>query len=164
MKGKKAIFLISALLLPIAIFIFLKAFGHNEFRVPPLYQEGTIHPPGECDYAYSTPYSVPDSITAQLGIDSRDSLYVIYFDRALQVPMRRVSVEYAEPSVRIITPSDIPDGIDPTSLQQCALLMKPGTSIVLLDRTNRIRGQYDGSSREEVDRLLVEIDIILKNY
>ena len=164
MKGKKMIFLILAFLLPIATFIFLKVFGHNEFRVPPLFQDGIIEAPAACGYAYSTPYTVPDSIIAQLGIDKRDSLYVIYFDPSVAPPMRRAAAEYADASVRLIGPSDIPANINKTTLQQCAFLMKPGASLVMLDHMRRIRGQYDGSSRDDVDRLLVEIDIILKNY
>jgi hypothetical protein len=164
MKGKKVIFFIAAFLLPIAVFIFLKVFGHNEFRVPPLFQDGVIDAPTACGYAYSTPYTVPDSIIAQLGIDKRDSLYVIYFDPSIAPPMRRAAAEYADASVKLIGPSDIPADINKRTLQQCALLMKPEASVVLLDHLRRIRGQYNGSSRDDVDRLLVEIDIILKNY
>jgi hypothetical protein len=164
MKGKKLVFLLLAVLLPVVILVFLKVFGHNEFRVPPLYQEGTVEAPAGCGYGYSTPYTVPDSVCAQLGIDRTDSLYVIYFDPALKIPMRRVSVEYAHASVRLVTPSEIPGDLERTTLQRCAFLMKPPASVVLVDHMNRLRGQYNGSQRDEVDRLLVEIDIILKNY
>jgi hypothetical protein len=107
---------------------------------------------------------VPDSIIAQLGIDKRDSLYVIYFDPSVAPPMRRAAAEYAHAPVKVIGPSDIPANINKTTLQQCAFLMKRDASVVMVDHMRRIRGQYDGSSRDDIDRLLVEIDIILKNY
>jgi len=34
----------------------------------------------------------------------------------------------------------------------------------LLDDQRRIRGYYDPQSREEVDRLIVELKILLKKY
>lgn len=164
MKGKKSIFLIAALLLPVAIFIFLKIFGKNEFQVPPLHQEGIIEVSNACHYRYATPYYVPDSLFAQFGANKHDSLYVLYFDPSLKVSMNRVSVEYRDASVTVVPPSAFSPETDTQLLRQCVLLMRPPASVVLLDRHNRIRGYYDASDRDEVDRLLVEIDIILKNY
>jgi hypothetical protein len=37
-------------------------------------------------------------------------------------------------------------------------------SVALVDHKNRIRGYYDGKDRDEVDRLIVEMKIILKQY
>lgn len=164
MKGRKLIFLISALVLPVAVFLFLKMFGRNEFRVPPLHQEGQITAPAECHYSYATPYTVPDSIADQLKIDNRDSLYVIGFDRKVDTALKRVSTEFAHAPVRLLPPVTFHDRSDLNVLQRCVLLMKPPASIVMVDHNRRIRGYYDASDRDEVDRLLVEIDIILKNY
>ncbi len=164
MKGKKAIFLISALILPVAIFLFLKIFGRNEFQVPPLYQEGKVEAPENCHYQYTTPYRVADSVMSGLGLFGADSLFIVYFDPALATPMKRVSAEYRDAPLKIVSPSSISARLDALVLRQCILLMKPPASVVLLDHLNRIRGYYDGSDRDEVDRLLVEIDIILKNY
>lgn len=164
MKGKKLIFLISALLLPVAVFVFLKLFGRNEFQVPPLLQDGEIEAPDGCNYRYVTPYMVPDSIADQLDMDNRDSLYVIWFDPAVDMAMRRVSVEYAHAPVRLIPAATLQIRADLNVLQRCVLLMKPPASVVMVDHRKRVRGYYDGGDRDEVDRLLVEIDIILKNY
>lgn len=35
---------------------------------------------------------------------------------------------------------------------------------VLVDKEKRIRGVYDGTSEEETDNILKEIDILLKEY
>ena len=164
MNGKKLIFLIAALLLPVAVFLFLKMFGRNEFRVPPLHQEGDISAPSECDYVYPTPYILPDSIADQLEIDNRDSLYIIWFDPKLNAALKRVSDATVHASLRLLPPVTFQNRSDLNVLQRCVLLMKPPASVVMVDHKRRIRGYYDAGDREEMDRLQVEIDIILKNY
>jgi hypothetical protein len=46
----------------------------------------------------------------------------------------------------------------------CDLLLQKPWTTVLLDDQRRIRGYYDPTSREEVDRLIVELKILLKKY
>ncbi len=165
MKGKKILFLTLALLLPVTIFIFLKIFGRNEFDVPVMHLEGKIEAPENCDYNYTTPYFIPDSLAAFFEVNNADSLYVIYFAPALRVPMKRVSVEIGEAFIKIIPPSAFSlMKTDVRLLKECILLMKPPHSIVLLDNKKRIRGYYEGEERDEIDRLIVEIKIILKQY
>lgn len=165
MRGKKILFLTLALLLPIAIFIFLKIFGRNEFDVPVMHQEGKVDAPENCDFTYATPYFIPDSLTAFFEVNNADSLYVIYFEPGLSVPMKRVTVEIGEASIKVIPPSVFTLlKTDVRVLKECILLVKSPHSIVLLDNRKRIRGYYDGSDRDEIDRLIVEIKIILKQY
>ncbi|HEX8040129.1 MAG TPA: hypothetical protein VF490_13305 [Chryseosolibacter sp.] len=164
MKRKKAAVLISALILPVAIFLFLKIFGRNEFQVAPLHQQGTLPAPANCPYLYETPYRVADSVIAELRLGKTDSLFVLYFDPALATPLKRVSVEYGDAPVKLVPPSSLPPDVDRRVLQECILLLHPPASVVMLDHLKRIRGYYDGRDRDEVDRLLVEIDIILKHY
>lgn len=164
MKGTKLIFLTLALLLPVAIFVFLKLFGKNEFDVPVMHQEGTIDAPADCNFAYATPYHVPDSIIRNLQLKKTDSLYVLYFDPTLSTPMNRISVEFKWAPVTVVAPSSFADGTDLARLKDCVFLMQAPNSVTLLDHKNRIRGYYDGSDRDEVDRLIVEMKIILKQY
>ena len=164
MKGTKLLFLTLALLLPVAIFIFLKLFGKNEFDVPVMHQEGKIGAPANCDFVYTTPYQVPDSVIVNLRLKRADSLYVLYFDPSLSTPMNRISVEFKWAPVTVVAPSAFAGGTDITKLKACVLLMQPPASVTLLDHKNRIRGYYDGSDRDEVDRLIVEMKIILKQY
>jgi len=82
MKGRKLLFLFAALLFPIAIFIFLKIFGENEFQVPVFYQDGLIGRPAGCDLIQTTPYALSDSVMAYLGANPSDSLYVVVVDRS----------------------------------------------------------------------------------
>lgn len=48
--------------------------------------------------------------------------------------------------------------------QTCAFLVKPPWQTVLFDSLGRIRGYYDLRSREEVDRLRVELKILVEHY
>ena len=164
MKGKKAILLTLALLLPVAVFIFLKIFGRNEFQVPVLHQEQNIDVPENCNFQYTSPYRVADSVIANIGLNKKDSLYVFYFDPSLNTAMKRVSVEFAGASLRIVSATDFSGDTDLSVMRQCVLLMKSPASVALLDHRNLIRGYYDGTDRDEVDRLIVEIKIILKQY
>lgn len=164
MKRKKLVFLTLALLLPVAVFVFLKIFGRNEFTVPVMYQEGMIDAPANCGFTYEAPYLVPDSLVSGLNLRDRDSVYVFYFDPSLATPMNRISVEFKWASVKVVTPSDFHGRTDLRSIKDCVLLIPPEASVALIDHKNRIRGYYDGTDRDEVDRLIVEIKIILKQY
>lgn len=129
-----------------------------------MHQEGKIDAPANCDLQYTVPYRVPDSVIKTAGLNGKDSLYVFYFDSLLNTAMKRVSVEFPGASVKVVSPSTFADRTDLGILQECILLMKEGTSVALVDHKSRIRGYYDGKDRDEVDRLIVEIEIILKQY
>lgn len=49
-------------------------------------------------------------------------------------------------------------------VKKCVFFMKADSDVVVLDKERRIRGYYVGSSREDVDRLIVELKIMLKKY
>ena len=57
---KKIIVLFLALLLPVAIFIFLKSFGKNEFEVKPMFQDAVNQPTDCSSFKYQTPYQVAE--------------------------------------------------------------------------------------------------------
>jgi hypothetical protein len=48
--------------------------------------------------------------------------------------------------------------------KKCVFLLKEPFDLVMVDRAGVIRGQYTSNDREEVDRLIMEITIILKRY
>jgi hypothetical protein len=163
-KRKKIIFLTLALVLPVGIFVFLKIFGRNEFQVPVMYENEKVEAPENCNFPYTIPYRIPDSVLRTVARNAGDSLFVFYFDPAVNTAMKRVSVEFDSALVEVIHPAEIRKKTDVTVLQQCVLLMKPGVSVALVDHNNRIRGYYNGADRDEVDRLIVEIKIILREY
>ena len=53
---------------------------------------------------------------------------------------------------------------DAEYVQRCIFFLDTGVDVVMLDSRGAIRGQYAAGDREEMDRLLTEITIILKKY
>ena len=164
MTGKKILFLFLALLLPVVIFIFLKTFGQNEFQVPVLHQDSIPARSSDCNIRYTTPYRIADSVMAQFEANGRDSLYVVYFDESQRAAMTRISVEFHGDPISVVAGEEAMPASQMQALKDCILLMEDQTSITLIDHQGRLRGYYNGSDRDEVDRLIVEMKIILKRY
>jgi hypothetical protein len=164
MKGKKLLFLFLALLLPVAIFVFLKIFGRNEFDVPVLHQDSIPAISSNCNVQYTTPYRIADSVMASLRENGSDSLYVIFAQGRTRTEMERIATEFSEDPLMIAAVSDLVPAADIRFLKECIFLMEDDVSVVLVDHRNRIRGYYDADDRDEMDRLIVEIKIILKKY
>jgi hypothetical protein len=161
MKGKKIILLSLALLLPICIFLFLKIFGKNQFDVPLLFQEGKIDVPSHCNLDLTAPYVLPDSIMNALASGNDAPLYILDF---AETDLSRIREQFDKDQVEIKNASDLAQTqTDLNFLRDCIVLLKEPANIVLIDQRT-IRGYYNGNKRDEIDRLLVEINIILKKY
>ncbi len=181
MKIKQTVILVVAFVMPIGIFIFLKTLGKNEFEVQPLHQEGVMQVPTECGVAYTTPYTVPMNVLADVHWSDQDSL-TLYIFEGLSFDERVVTEKLAKSNTRselhllkitsdslqTMTSQDLDilnkDVVSIEQLQECFFVLEKGKNAVLLDKQQRIRGYYDLSSREEMDRLAVEVKIILKKY
>jgi hypothetical protein len=163
MSRKKALFLFLALLLPVCIFLFLKFFGKNQFDVAPLYQADL--PEASCGIRYVAPYVLPDSVMQLVNEGNKHiPLFIVNFSTS-DAGLNRVLEEVTPEEVRIVRASNL--SLDPTALtfiRDCVLLMKPTFDLVLIDNQHKIRGYYKTTDREEIDRLLVELEIILKKY
>lgn len=165
MMGRKIFYLAAALALPVAIFLFLKFFGKNEFAVEPLYQ--TSVPSAGCDYAYQVPYVVPDSIRAMLspgamlGVvvfqDGEKSSTADRLIKRLEALFPGDPVSYHKVGENVST-----DGF--TTLRECVFFLADNASVTIVDRDGRIRGQYEGASMEDVDRMIVEMKIMLRKF
>ncbi len=163
MVNKKIIFLFLAFILPTCIFLFLKFFGKNEFTVEPLYADVYPEPVAGCPSVMTLPYSVPDSIMAQLP-DKSAELFVLKFgvfsgESANQ--MRRTKEEFSNDPVVIST---MPESRKSNNWRDCVFFLKQPYDLVVIDRTGVIRGQYNSAEREEIDRLITEVSILLKKY
>lgn len=162
--GKKVVFLFLALLLPVCIFLFLKIFGKNEFDVAPLHEQGVPDAPAHCDLTYSSPYLLPDSVMRLISKNSNAPLVILNFSGDEAV-LQRVYDEVSESEVKTVYPPALALREEELSfLKSCVLLLNDPYDVVLIDSQRRIRGYYQGSSREEIDRLLIELSIILKKY
>lgn len=162
MKGKKSLFLFLALLFPVAIFIFLKIFGRNEFAVPLLHEEEVNAPP-ECNFEYRVPYRIADSLRTRFGMNDGNHLFVVYLEESQQPAVNRVSEEFRGNPVAMID-AGRDTSLTPETFRSCVLLMAKDENLALVDSEGRIRGYYDGDDRDEVDRLIVEAKIILNKY
>ena len=161
MGGKKLVLLFLALLLPVVIFIFLRLFGKNEFAVPLLYEDGVSNAPATCNVNYPSPYLVPDSIVSQIKENPSEILVLIFSDQP-STEMQVVREEFDQDAVMIKSASSL-NFANKKFLAECILLMSAPNEIVLIDSENRIRGYYK-NTREEVDRLILELKIVLKKY
>ncbi|HEY0654776.1 MAG TPA: hypothetical protein VGD65_16680 [Chryseosolibacter sp.] len=159
MQGKKALFLFLALLLPIGIFIFLKLFGKNEFDVPAFYQDKGPVVNASCPYVYQAPYRVADSVMTKLE-RQKNALYLIHF--AALGP--RLKQEVDDPQISSILATDFFRQDELNVLRNCILLVPAAQDMVVVDNDGKIRGYYNSADREEVDRLLLEFEILLKKY
>lgn len=182
MRGNKLAILILfiALVLPGCIFVFLKIFGENEFAVQPLFEDNIPGLGDHCGIQYSIPYFIPDSIRQTLRMNESSNLYLFSFDPQEGDQMKRITEASNDDPLRIIYL--VPDGyaIGPRSsphaqdlitdssrltyLRKCIFFLKEPFNLVLVDKNGAIRGQYTSDDREEIDRLLTEITIILKKY
>ena len=156
--------LITALLLPVCIFIFLKVFGKNHFAVKPLYQEEVPAYASVCKPVL-TPYTVDTTWLKKMNV-AHDGITMIYYDdahnhRSSQNQLTRVREKFNAGGVTIVT-IDGHHAYD--SLRNCVLLLQGDSNTVLLNRKGIIYGQYMLHNREEADRLIMELDILLENY
>lgn len=163
MKGKQLTYLAIALLLPGSIFVFLKIFGENEFAVEPLYTTVAPEVPAGC-YAVKAPYHLPDSVLQQLNFQE-DTLVLVVMgnlsaDGAIQ--LHRVEEQTKTDPLHMIL---VGNNVRRLRLwKKCIFFLKEPFDLVLVDKKGALRGQYNSNDREDVDRLLTEITIILKKY
>lgn len=158
---RKSLFLFLALLLPVVIFIFLRLFGRNEFAVQPLFEKEPPPAIPGCPPSPVLPYVVHDSIRARY-IAPSDSLTVIFYGPLTGESRNQFArvAEEARADVHVAELAEVPGD----AVRSCAFFLQGDTNVVMLDRRGAIRGQYASNNREDIDRLLTEITIILKKY
>lgn len=156
MKIKKVLYLFLALLLPGLIFVFLKKMGKNEFDLPVYYSDGVDST--DCPFQYGAPYHLSDTL---LRKEDRPPLGIFTFGNGSEGRrnLLKLTDEFAD-SLFSITVVDSTD----TQVARCALLIKDPWTTVLVDDKNQIRGYYRPDTREEFDRLKMEMSILLKRY
>lgn len=162
--SRKALYLFLALILPGLVFLFLKYFGKNEFAVEPLFVKEAPAPVAGCG-TITLPYSLSDSVIKPL-FRERDSLSLILFgaltSNTMESQWKRVQQELIETPVQFLHYADT--SVATQTLSQCTFLLREPFDAVLVDRRGVIRGQYNLADREDADRLITEVIIILKKY
>ncbi len=155
----KKIVLVIFLLLPIGIFLFLRFFGENEFSIPVYYEQGVDSPPAGCDRKYDAPYKVADKLLENIGWNRRPALIVADSTVLIKKSLNRLEEDLVS-GVQVIFFTGKDDYV--SSFYACDLLLEAPWKVVLIDQERRIRGYYDPQTREELDRLVVELKILLK--
>lgn len=214
----KFLYLFLILLIPVLIYLFLQAYGRNEYNLPVYYEQGVESSVfRSCTFAQGQHY-IPDfevfnqnGEQVSLG-DYQGKLKVVDFFftscpsicPVMSNQMTRVQAAYnSREDIAILSFSIDPThdsvsvlagyadayGADPGmwhfltgnkkdiyKTARCGFLLpvedgdgSPEDFIhspmfTLVDKENRIRGYYDGTLQEEVDRLITEINVLLSTY
>lgn len=157
-RPTKFLLLFIALLLPALVYVFLKSFGRNEFDVQPLYQEEVKVPKGCEYYTYAAPYVVPDSVLVNLGW-SPGTVNLFVLDADWRKAGLRLLAEFPGMGFAV---NEVP--VEKRASATCALLLQRPANAAMVDTKGRIRGQYDLGNREDYDRLIVEMKIMMVKY
>lgn len=158
---RKFIFLTLLFVLPISIYLFLKYFAKNEFDIPVFYKERVDMKVG-CDYKYTAPYKLPDSIAFVLN--SKKAKAVLVVDAILKAKqLTKTREQFPLEELDIVYLTDMNE--QRMSLwKNCFLFLSPPFSAVLIDDQNQIRGYYSLLNLDDSDKLEVELKILLKKY
>ncbi len=190
-KKLKSLLLLVLLVLPASIFIFLKSFGRNEFVVPIYYEQGVGDTlTNDCGRSSEVPYRVftkpatqvrfkvyhfEKAETANLNfrleelervqdVFAEDDAVLLFSflnspsitARAFQQFDDRINFDPSFWSIRPV------DSLSYNVFKNCELVMNDQDDrVVLVDKEERIRGYFDITDREETDRLILELKILL---
>ncbi len=161
--NKKILYLFIALLLPVLIFLFLKYFGKNEFDIPVYYEKGVEDSlTAKCGVKIDQHYFVPDSAMSALKWNGRATLVIDINENELKTINELVEDE-GFVNLSLFSLANLP----PEKLgefKKCVLFMRNPWNAVLIDNQKRIRGYYKIGHRDDMDRLEVELKILLKKY
>ena len=155
MMNKKIIYLSLALLLPAIIFVFLKYFGKNEFDIPVYSKHGVFEISNSKE---SLQYFVPDSVLMKWKWSGSPALISSATENEAEV-LKQLIADTKLIGIQLITL-----GKDDEIAKKDILFVKEPWNAVLVDGQKRIRGYYKLSNRDEMDRLEVELKILLKDY
>lgn len=170
---------------PIIIVLFLRYFGDNKFEIP-VYYESDL-PDVDCNVNYTSPYSLSQTeILNQLLakgeinlfglIDSLNfSLKTEYLNEVIRRNSEGANFNFLIFSEKLFNLDGVQVVVknkdELLNIGTCELLLSgevgneedPLNFITLIDKNGRIRGYFKIGDLDELDRLLVEIDILNKN-
>jgi len=152
--------------LPGLTFLFLKFAGKNQFQVPILYKDGITNMPSDCftTSANKKPYSLSRQNLDELKI-SQEVNVIVFPDGKLNTKevLSGISEEFGSSRVGVIDVLELTqDSVLLNDWKKCVLFIKPPFQSVLVDGLGQVRSYYDLKSREEIDRLRVEIQITIE--
>lgn len=147
--------------------MFLKYGGRNQFDVPVFYEHGVADVPEGCRQLEGRPYVIPDSLWRLSGASQSTPVIIAFTKGGINNKALEAAIddELGKGSVSFLSESDLTtDSLQATKWRKCVFMAIEPQQTVLVDSLGRIRGYYDVRSREEVDRLRVELKIVLERY
>ena len=159
---RKTILLSLALVFPVIVFIFLKMFGRNHFDIPIYHEKELSHAAG-CNYQYAIPYTIADSLYLSFGWKTHHTMLVSFSPMADESRLR-LNEKFKPTVLQIVNIEEDRYKNLETNLKQCIFLVPDEFNTVLVDDKKRIRGYFQLNNREETDRLIVELAILLQEY
>ncbi len=160
MKSRQVLILLVALIFPSCIFIFLKIFGKNRFDVQPMFANEVPAISSECSVDYRLPYQVADSVLQRIGMGENRVAYIYFGDEGAERLFARVDERYENDPVT----STRLDPEENSFIRKCIFLLEEPFDVVLVDSNGVIRGQYNAHDRDEIDRLITEIAVLIEKY
>ena len=214
MKRRKSLqysALVFTLIIPVAIFLFLRLFGNNVYTIPVYYQQGIPEDSVGCENIdiphIIPPFELEDANHNRISeslLDSEISIVDFYATRDHEMnknkefQLERINDRFEKDSgiqlIRICYDSNILDaelypkkqeGLNNLKiihvygpikkvreLAHCGFILLNIANItnsnpiqndtfVLIDKQRRIRGYYKGTDFEDIDRMMIELDILL---
>lgn len=184
-RMKKLFILFLLLLTPVLVFVFLKWFGENRYDIPIFHEYGMGESIECADLIPADPGGLagyPGKIVvfgfltgAHSDVKVNHLSRIVNYFNSDEIVVLSVSTgKDSAGSPPILTDARLDNWkyINPEDklgyILECGLgLPNEEASMdkfVLVDKERRIRGYYEALDREEVDRLMVEIRILLDNY
>ncbi len=157
---RKILFLFLALALPGLIYVFLRTFGRNEFNVPVLHTTSADSVNQACGTHYVNPIRIPDSVRSGMNASTAKAVVVVRAPVA-DPGLKGLEEIFDTTAFKLIrlTPEQ------ENRWAACVFLIPSKKNAMLFDRDGSIRGYYSiRPDRKELDRLQVEIEILLKRY
>lgn len=167
-KFFKPIILVAILLIPIVIFLFLKFFGENRFDIPVYYENGV-----NSEFPYCQNYTGAYSV-AGLSKENLPGVYLFlnpnkeFNLRGVNNIKNRLTDALGDIGHTVFTTDSLlrqTNVLDTVTFRQrlnCDFVSDTLNQYILVDSKSRIRGYYN-TEREEIDRLIVEMKILLEN-
>ena len=191
MKTKKLLILAVTLSFPVILYLFLRSFGQNTYDLPIFFEklgencEQKIYGLNEGDTIQLTRLLTHDFNVLVFPSDKRDNLalknelsrIVQNFEGSIDLGMKTIShtayqlnipdytvhelVVYEELFDQLVNcelklPNASFQGVHPTEE-----VWETNETLVLIDKEGNIRGYYNGFETKEVDRLILEINVLL---
>jgi hypothetical protein len=154
---RKSILLSLALILPVIVFVFLRMFGKNKFEIP-VFHYKKMEVVAGCDYKYTAPYTLPDSTLSAIGWKGNEATLITFSKMVVEGRMR-LAEKFEPTKLQVVSLAE-----EEGKKLRCTFLLSDKFNAVLVDQKKQIRGYYQLRSREETDRLMVEVSILLNDY